>query len=253
MMLHFGAAAIVGAGLLAGASRPSAQERRPLQLDDWYAIRNVGGPAVSPTDGSSPRFSPDGRFLAFVSDRYVAGGPVTQKVVDKGQVFLLPLAGGEAYPVTSLKEGVDSFRWAPDSRGLVVVSRDSRADEDDKGTKDDEGETPPPIVLTRLQDKRDGSGWLDLRRRHLYLVSLDAAIGKPGGAIGETKPLTSDPGSEDTCLVTGRTADRLRSPTREPADLRDPAGERHRRGRRRATGRRGQAGSPRERRAAVVG
>jgi dipeptidyl aminopeptidase/acylaminoacyl peptidase len=209
---------------------PVLAQARRLELDDWYAIRNVGGLTVS-ADGrtaaytvseidrakdrratslwrvaiaggdperlthtgsaSAPRFSPDGRFLAFVSDRHIAGGPTPQKISERGQVLLLPLAGGEAFPVTALKEGVDSFRWAPDSRRLVVVSRDARADEPERK----EGEEPAaaPIVLTRLQHKRDGAGWLDLRRRHLYLVSLDPAIEKPGRAVGDAKVLTSGP------------------------------------------------------------
>lgn len=104
--------------------------------------------------------------------------------------MLLPLAGGEAFPVTALKEGVDTFRWAPDSRRLVVVSRDAR-EEPEK--TDGEEPAAPPVVLTRLQHKRDGTGWLDLRRRHLYLVSLDAALAKPGGAVGHAKVLTSGP------------------------------------------------------------
>ena len=35
------------------------------------------------------------------------------------------MAGGEAFPITALKEGVDSFEWAPDSSRLAVVSRDT--------------------------------------------------------------------------------------------------------------------------------
>jgi dipeptidyl aminopeptidase/acylaminoacyl peptidase len=216
--------------LLGGATGSALAQVRPLQLEDWLAIRNVGGLAVSadgrtaaftvsevdrakdrrttslwrvPVAGgepqrlthagsaSSPRFSPDGRFLAFVSDRHIAGGPTPQKISEKGQIVLLPLAGGEAFPVTALKEGVDSFRWAPDSRRLVVVSRDAREDEPEKTGTDEP--PPPPIVLTRLQHKRDGSGWLDLRRRHLYLVTLDPAIDKPGRSLGESKPLTTGP------------------------------------------------------------
>jgi dipeptidyl aminopeptidase/acylaminoacyl peptidase len=205
-------------------------QTRPLQLDDWYSMRSVGGLTVS-ADGqtaaftvteidrakdrrstsvwrvgvaggepqrlthtgsaSVPRFSPDGRFLAFVSDRHLPGLPTPQKVSERGQVFLLPLGGGEAFPVTALKEGVDSFRWAPDNRRLVVLSRDARADETEK--TDGEEPAAPPIVLTRLQHKRDGSGWLDLRRRHLYLVALDGVLEKPGRAVGEAKPLTSGP------------------------------------------------------------
>jgi dipeptidyl aminopeptidase/acylaminoacyl peptidase len=221
---------IAAAVLLGAAVDPAFAQVRPLQLDDWLAIRSVGGLAVSPDgrtaaftvteidrakdrrssslwrvaiDGgepqrlthtgsaSAPRYSPDGRFLAFISDRHIAGGPTPQKISEKGQVVLLPLAGGEAFPVTALKEGVESFRWAPDSRRLVVVSRDAREDEAEKTGTDEP--PPPPIVLTRLQHKRDGSGWLDLRRRHLYLVTLDAAIEKPGRTAGDSKPLTSGP------------------------------------------------------------
>jgi dipeptidyl aminopeptidase/acylaminoacyl peptidase len=213
-------------------ARQLSAQTRPLQLEDWYAIRSVGGLTVSadgqtaaftvteidrakdrrstsvwrvPVSGgepqrlthtgsvSAPRFSPDGRFLAFVSDRHLAGIPTPQKVSERGQVFLLPLGGGEAFPVTALKEGVESFRWAPDSRRLVVVSRDPRSDEAEAEKTDGEGPAAPPIVLTRLQHKRDGSGWLDLRRRHLYLVALDGAVEKPGRAVGDAKPLTNGP------------------------------------------------------------
>jgi dipeptidyl aminopeptidase/acylaminoacyl peptidase len=213
--------------LVGCAIDPALAQVQPLQLEDWLSIRNVGGLAVS-ADGrtaaftisevdrakdrrttslwrvsiaggaperlthtgsaSSPRFSPDGRFLAFISDRHIAGGPTPQKISERGQVLLLPLGGGEAFPVTALKEGVDTFRWAPDSRRLVVVSRDPRDEPEKIGTDEPPA---PPIVLTRLQHKRDGSGWLDLRRRHLYLVTLDAALGKPGLAVGESKALTS--------------------------------------------------------------
>ena len=59
----------------------------------------------------SPQWSPDGRWLAFLSSR--GGSP---------QLWLLPEAVGEARPVTALESGVSGFAWAPDSRRLAVVS-----------------------------------------------------------------------------------------------------------------------------------
>src|SRR5262245_59499088 len=54
------------------------------------------------SDGS-PRWSPDGRSIAFTSDR--SGG---------AQLYLLSLGGGEAAQLTDRKERVESFRWSPD-------------------------------------------------------------------------------------------------------------------------------------------
>ena len=97
-----------------------------------------------PTDGSAtarqltlgarhdrhPRFSPDGRTLAFISDRRPArrGGrrPDARDGAsdreDATQVYLLPLDGGEARRLTDLPRGVDAFEWSPDGTRLVVVS-----------------------------------------------------------------------------------------------------------------------------------
>ncbi len=96
-------------------------------------------------DGS-PRWSPDGRYLAFLSDRGAvlrAGGAARDKddlqlasapasglkdLVGRDlphgvlQVWLLPMAGGEAQPLTNLPEDVTELAWSPDSARLCVVS-----------------------------------------------------------------------------------------------------------------------------------
>jgi dipeptidyl aminopeptidase/acylaminoacyl peptidase len=213
--------------VLAFAADARAQAR-PIQLDDWYALKSIAGLAVSP-DGrttafvvreidrdkdrrvaslwrvataggepqrltwegsaSDPQFSPDGRYLAFVSDRYVERVGTKKEVAERGQVWVLPLAGGEAYPVTAITEGVDSFEWSPDGRALALLSRDPR-EEDDKEKEDDA--PAPPIVVTRLQHKRDGSGYLDLRRRHIYLSEIGAALTDPTSPAKATQ-LTTGP------------------------------------------------------------
>src|SRR5579863_3928644 len=65
-------------------------------------------------DLSEPAFSPDGTRLAFISSG--AG--------DKDQVFVMPLDGGDARPVTNAKSDVEEFAWRPDGRALAYVAAD---------------------------------------------------------------------------------------------------------------------------------
>ena len=84
-----------------------------------------------------PRFSPDGRTLAFLSDRPRRSieeepGPAPRRAApereDATQVHLLPLDGGEARRLTDLPRGVEAFEWSPDGSRLVVVSAVARRD-----------------------------------------------------------------------------------------------------------------------------
>ena len=62
-------------------------------------------------------WSPDGRWLAFLSDR---------DPDDKGQLFILPTDGGEARQLTRELKGVDGIAWSPDSRQLAFTARAAR-------------------------------------------------------------------------------------------------------------------------------
>ena len=79
--------------------------------------------ASSPKSESSPRWSPDGRRLAFLSDR----GEDNQK-----QIWLMHADGGEAEKLTNAKAGVDSYKWSPDGRVIAFLARDGKTDEEQK-------------------------------------------------------------------------------------------------------------------------
>src|ERR1043166_1664624 len=83
---------------------------------------------TSPQSANSPRWSPDGKSLAFLSSRpetaaapTASTGATTEQ--PRNQVYLLSMNGGEAKRITNLKNGVSLFRWSPDGTRLVAVSR----------------------------------------------------------------------------------------------------------------------------------
>jgi dipeptidyl aminopeptidase/acylaminoacyl peptidase len=108
---------------------------------------------------SRPRFSPDGRSLAFLSNR---------DDKDVTQLHVLPLDGGDATRLTSFKRGVTEAEWMPDGRGLAVIATDDRSHVLE-GEREKEAATVR--VLRRLDWRMDGDGLLD-HPRHVHLVPL---------------------------------------------------------------------------------
>jgi dipeptidyl aminopeptidase/acylaminoacyl peptidase len=112
---------------------------------------------------STPRFSPDGRYLAFISSR-------TDKH-DNDQLWLLDRTGGEARPLTKLDGSVVDYAWSPSGKQIALIVLDpDPADKDE--AKGDEEYPPKPIVIDRFQFKRDIDGYLGTRRQRLMLLDL---------------------------------------------------------------------------------
>lgn len=77
---------------------------------------------------SSPRWSPDGSWLAFLSNRPSATAPTPTEKREEGpknQIWLIPAAGGEAFPLTEAEEGVISFEWLPDGQTILYLTREA--------------------------------------------------------------------------------------------------------------------------------
>ncbi len=145
----------------------------------------------TPEGESRPRWSPDGKHLAFASARQATN-----------QVWLLDRRGGEARKVTDVKGELEDYAWSPDGTRMILVIKDPEST-DTSSTK-----TPQPIVIDRVHFKQDGEGYLQDRRTHLYLftlspISLDTLT---RGRYDESSPAWSPDGSQ-IVFVSNRTDD----------------------------------------------
>jgi len=134
-----------------------------------------GGEAIPLTieDANSrrPRWSPDGKYLGFLSER---GS-------EKKQVWLLTLGGGEAEQLTNAIQDVDAFEWSPMGDRLVLVLQDPSPEDLEAAKKKEQGKANDeqkekkrtrPWVIDRLHFKEDEIGYLDRRRTHLYVFHV---------------------------------------------------------------------------------
>ncbi|HEY5099296.1 MAG TPA: S9 family peptidase [Gaiellaceae bacterium] len=122
-----------------------------------------------------PRWSPDGRWLSFVSNRGEDKTPAS--------LYLIPAEGGEARKLTDLKESVESAEWSPDSTHIVFTARDR-----DEAYDQEDDRKRTPRRFRRVFHKLDSVGWTGDRRKHLWIVDLD----------GDTRQLTDGDFEDDT-------------------------------------------------------
>src|SRR5258708_3479212 len=207
-------------------------QKRGLTTDDIYNIRDVRDPQRSPDgkwvayvvsraikdtdkndsdiwmaswDGSQeiqltssadnesqPRWSPDNKYISFVSSRQGA---------KDAQLWLMLRAGGEAVKVSDVKGGVSEYAWSPDGTRIVFVvgepdPRDPKDDEKDSG---DKKKTAPPIVIDRYHFKQDVQGYLRNQHTHLYLFDVatkKAEVLTPAALFDDESPVWSADGAQ---------------------------------------------------------
>ncbi len=120
---------------------------------------------------SSPRWSPDGRYLAFESSR---PGPA------KGsQVWLMDRRGGEARQLTAVKDELSGFEWSPDSKRLVLLLKPKK-DKEEETKPGAPSPKPKPIIVDRYHFKQDREGYLSgTERTKIYLYDMAAQKAEP--------------------------------------------------------------------------
>lgn len=166
-----------------------AQDKRVshIWLTSWDGTKTVQMTFGKDSE-SHPRWSPDGKYLAFLSSR----GSEDELT----QVWSLNRAGGEGERLTDFKGSVSDFVWSPDSKRLALVVGDPDPDKPAKDDKD-KPKTPKPIVIDRYQFKEDEVGYLGKQREHLYrfdIATRKAEVLTPG-PYDEGQPAWSPDGA----------------------------------------------------------
>ncbi|MDQ3069969.1 MAG: S9 family peptidase [Acidobacteriota bacterium] len=122
-----------------------------------YIASATGGDVLQLTGGKksslAPAWSPDGKWLAFISDR-----------TDKRQLYLINSGGGEARALTSGEEGVGSFAWSPDGKQIALTLTEAKSE------------------AAKERDKKYGEFEVvdaDYRMTHLHVIGVNPTASDP--------------------------------------------------------------------------
>jgi dipeptidyl aminopeptidase/acylaminoacyl peptidase len=227
--------------LIASVSLFAAQTKQPITFDDLISIGRVSDPQISPDGkevafvvtyysketnrGNSdiwivpfsggeptkltndkaadfhPRFSPDGKKLAFISGRS-----------GKAQIWILPLDGGEAMQLTNLWTGASSVEWSPDGKYLAFVSRvypDAKSDEENKKRDLKKAKSK---VKARIIDHllyRHWASWRNDKWSHLFIIPAEGGTPRdltpgyydvPAISLGGNPAFSFSPDGKEICF-----------------------------------------------------
>jgi dipeptidyl aminopeptidase/acylaminoacyl peptidase len=167
----------------------------------------AGGDAIQLTrtgKDSSPKWSPDGKTIAFLSARS-----------GDSQVYLLPLEGGEAHAITKLSTGADIVKWSPDGKTILFTSSvfpDCKDDGCNKKRDEENEKNPVKAHVAEGLLYRHWTHWNEGKRSHLFVVASDgsgdardltagANYDVPPDQRGEESDINFSPDSKEICFT----------------------------------------------------
>jgi dipeptidyl aminopeptidase/acylaminoacyl peptidase len=139
-------------------------DENAYETEIFLAAANGGEPLQltrAKKSSTAPAWSPDGRWLAFVSDR-----------TDKRQLYLINPKGGEATAITNVEEGVSGFEWSPDGKKIAFTMTD------------------PKPEAAKERDKKYGEFVVidgEYRMTHLHVIDVDPHATTPATPRRVTK------------------------------------------------------------------
>jgi dipeptidyl aminopeptidase/acylaminoacyl peptidase len=143
---------------------------------------------------SSPQWSPDGQWIAFLSERKVAdakdpdaedgkkkdgkkkGGKDKEKDKDVAQLFLISPSGGEAFAITSGEDEVHAFAWSGDSKAIYFATRQPWT----KQQNDDHKKDWKDVIRYRGDERGDV----------IFRITLDQALARHAALGSNSKELS---------------------------------------------------------------
>lgn len=156
----------------------------------WMVSRDgkTGLRMTTSSEGESePRWSPDGKYLSFLSSR-----PGKTKGT---QIWVMDRSGGEAQQLTSGNGDISGYEWSPDSKRIALVYKPS-AEPQPEG-ENPKPPQPKPVVINRYAFKRDMDGYLWGEKKRIYLFDLETKKLEPlnKDSYEEESPAWSPDGS----------------------------------------------------------
>ena len=134
------------------SDRASDEPKDAIWLTNWAGTDHRQ--LTRGESASQPKFSPDGRYLSFVSARPAEA---------KSQIWLLDMRGAEPRQVTHVSGEISGYAWSPDGKRIALVMSET----------EEGGKTPKPIVIDTFHFKQDVNGYVTAQtRKHIYLLEV---------------------------------------------------------------------------------